>query len=286
MHIRRLDGRICVKRGIGNDLCEELGVGSPSTCLSTRLELVPQRAYVLALVVARRELAARVALRVCFVIRSSGVHRPRIPMHSVTRRVCLDGVVVAEDTIRVDSEAAAAEERREPMGANARAVVSGMTSAGNPLGPQDVDMIRTVGMYADELFNTPRSKRHTAAQLSQDPSRAFEKLHALLGQDALQSLPVHEARLGRSLHESIVCQYIMGCVYNGEVDAKDGDLITKSRERQMFHDAYVCDRCSCAGKVKRCARCFNAKYCSKDCQKAHWKVHRIHCQSSACQPCS
>ena len=41
------------------------------------------------------------------------------------------------------------------------------------------------------------------------------------------------------------CSSHMGCVYNREVDAKDGDLITKSRERQMFKDAYVCDQCSC-----------------------------------------
>ena len=132
-------------------------------------------------------------------------------MHSVTRRVHLDGVVVAEDTVHVDSEAAAVEERREPLGANARAVVAGIKSAGNPLGPADVDMIRTVGIYVDEIFKAPRSKRPTAAQLSQDPTSAFEKLQAFMSQDALASLPLHEARLKRSLHESIVCQYIMGC---------------------------------------------------------------------------
>ena len=46
----------------------------------------------------------------------------------------------------------------------------------------------------------------------------------------------------------------------------------------------VCDNCSapegsdCASKLSACGRCGLVVYCSKDCQRAHWKVnHKQRC---------
>ena len=39
-----------------------------------------------------------------------------------------------------------------------------------------------------------------------------------------------------------------------------------------------CARCgTAAGKLRRCGRCKGACYCSVECQRAHWKVHKDGC---------
>ena len=47
-----------------------------------------------------------------------------------------------------------------------------------------------------------------------------------------------------------------------------------------------CDACaSCrATAVLTCSRCMRVKYCSKECQHAHWKVHRPLCKSRSTAP--
>jgi MYND finger len=39
----------------------------------------------------------------------------------------------------------------------------------------------------------------------------------------------------------------------------------------------ACFQCGKTTEVKRCANCQSAWYCSRDCQKAHWKVHKRTC---------
>ena len=42
-----------------------------------------------------------------------------------------------------------------------------------------------------------------------------------------------------------------------------------------------CAHCSTAGSKLVCAVCKNAHYCSKECQKAHWKQHKTSCRNNA-----
>lgn len=38
-----------------------------------------------------------------------------------------------------------------------------------------------------------------------------------------------------------------------------------------------CAKCSKAEGTLRCSRCRKVSYCSKECQRAHWKSHKIKC---------
>ena len=41
--------------------------------------------------------------------------------------------------------------------------------------------------------------------------------------------------------------------------------------------AYLkCENCEVKGKM-RCGKCKTARYCSQNCQKTHWKVHKEKC---------
>jgi hypothetical protein len=46
----------------------------------------------------------------------------------------------------------------------------------------------------------------------------------------------------------------------------------------MIFDA--CNECGKTNGLKSCARCYNVKYCSKECQKAAWCEHKSHCKKS------
>ena len=34
-------------------------------------------------------------------------------------------------------------------------------------------------------------------------------------------------------------------------------------------------------KMKKCHQCKKARYCSRDCQKVNWSVHRVNCKKHA-----
>lgn len=45
-----------------------------------------------------------------------------------------------------------------------------------------------------------------------------------------------------------------------------------------FSDIHVCDKPNCNNEgTKRCSACLKELYCSGDCQKSHWKIHKILC---------
>lgn len=61
----------------------------------------------------------------------------------------------------------------------------------------------------------------------------------------------------------------------------------KEKKNSNFHGR-VCGNCSaregsaCAPELLACARCGLVEYCSRDCQKAHWKAtHKQHCTAKA-----
>ena len=39
----------------------------------------------------------------------------------------------------------------------------------------------------------------------------------------------------------------------------------------------TCAKCGKPGAANTCGRCKQAKYCSQDCQRAHWKEHKQSC---------
>ena len=52
----------------------------------------------------------------------------------------------------------------------------------------------------------------------------------------------------------------------------------KRKKIKMKLKEVVCSFCGCKGKLKCCTGCMNAVYCSKSCQKRHWRsVHRKTC---------
>ena len=44
-----------------------------------------------------------------------------------------------------------------------------------------------------------------------------------------------------------------------------------------MNDASQCAWCGNKSATLRCSRCRNARYCSKDCQRKHWKSHKPFC---------
>ena len=46
----------------------------------------------------------------------------------------------------------------------------------------------------------------------------------------------------------------------------------------------LCAQCSAFGCPNRCSRCKQVWYCSRECQKAHWKVHKPDCRACPAAP--
>eukprot|EP01091_Cochliopodium_minus_P009589 TRINITY_DN2388_c0_g1_i1.p1 TRINITY_DN2388_c0_g1~~TRINITY_DN2388_c0_g1_i1.p1 ORF type:complete len:156 (-),score=48.19 TRINITY_DN2388_c0_g1_i1:62-529(-) len=46
----------------------------------------------------------------------------------------------------------------------------------------------------------------------------------------------------------------------------------------MKDDLEKCANCKSVKNLKGCSRCKKVKYCNRECQVAHWKVHKIDCQ--------
>jgi hypothetical protein len=42
-----------------------------------------------------------------------------------------------------------------------------------------------------------------------------------------------------------------------------------------------CAHCKAVGKLKKCAKCSNAFYCNKECQRADWKRHKKDCRAGS-----
>ncbi|RDB26909.1 hypothetical protein Hypma_005012 [Hypsizygus marmoreus] len=68
-------------------------------------------------------------------------------------------------------------------------------------------------------------------------------------------------------------------------------MASKSKATRDDHSAFAtkklghkCGNCNITGKettLKICARCKTIQYCSRDCQKAHWKTHKDICNRNA-----
>jgi hypothetical protein len=43
----------------------------------------------------------------------------------------------------------------------------------------------------------------------------------------------------------------------------------------------ICCLCCVSGRLWRCSRCHQARYCSRRCQRAHWAVHKLECREAS-----
>ncbi|KAJ7796861.1 hypothetical protein B0H14DRAFT_2913238, partial [Mycena olivaceomarginata] len=46
----------------------------------------------------------------------------------------------------------------------------------------------------------------------------------------------------------------------------------------------VCGQCSNRSGALKCSRCKMMTYCNRECQAAHWPVHKIHCKPIQLSP--
>ncbi len=53
---------------------------------------------------------------------------------------------------------------------------------------------------------------------------------------------------------------------------------TEQRVNDLWKECASCGRTVRGTKV--CSRCKRVRYCSKDCQRRHWREHRVHCGGS------
>ena len=53
------------------------------------------------------------------------------------------------------------------------------------------------------------------------------------------------------------------------------EVVQKEKEREKKEKA--CAACGKDDPVSRCSLCKHTRYCSVDCQRAHWKVHKQDC---------
>lgn len=54
------------------------------------------------------------------------------------------------------------------------------------------------------------------------------------------------------------------------------ELITQPNNLPKYKKCFLCS--SQENKLKKCASCKSAYYCSKECQMLHWKIHKIVCK--------
>ena len=55
-------------------------------------------------------------------------------------------------------------------------------------------------------------------------------------------------------------------------------LLKREIEREFYASIKFCNSCQRPGEwKKRCGRCKEAYYCSRECQKWAWPVHKKHC---------
>jgi len=64
---------------------------------------------------------------------------------------------------------------------------------------------------------------------------------------------------------------------------RDGELCENCLRhlRKRHHDGSLCDKCLPeTGSLRRCKSCMLIRYCSRECQKAHWKQHKQYCSAN------
>ena len=58
---------------------------------------------------------------------------------------------------------------------------------------------------------------------------------------------------------------------------RDGQAVLVSR---TIHRCWNCGKTNASVKLSKCSRCETARYCSRQCQKDHWKEHKAECSAA------
>lgn len=120
-----------------------------------------------------------------------------------------------------------------------------------------------------------------------DPTKPIRKLEVEdhLSQDLIQSYFPANASL------SFLMTLIDNILYQSFDDSRPQDVknffeqeinicnpITCGGNEQNIVQCAKCRKFMCKHKIKRCSKCKQIRYCSKECQKADWDSHKSECQ--------
>ncbi|KAE9048458.1 hypothetical protein PR001_g209 [Phytophthora rubi] len=128
----------------------------------------------------------------------------------------------------------------------------------------------SVAQFAVEFV--PESVENLSSEFKEEKTRKLDSLMSRFGCVGQNLMHHTEKWEFYASSESVFC--------HGEDDAKG--VTHPSEDDTMFWfketKGKTCDQCHAPSeKLSKCARCRDAVYCSRDCQKAAWKLHKRLC---------
>jgi hypothetical protein len=64
-----------------------------------------------------------------------------------------------------------------------------------------------------------------------------------------------------------------------ETDKHGYTIVDNDMKLKMTERMYTCAACGDACSFNKCGRCKSVHYCNADCQRSHWKVHKLVCKA-------
>ncbi|KZT39861.1 hypothetical protein SISSUDRAFT_1060783 [Sistotremastrum suecicum HHB10207 ss-3] len=114
------------------------------------------------------------------------------------------------------------------------------------------------------------------------PTTAFEWKHFLVRADTCQWAEEEQASQNGEASSDILSEDIENLRLDGSQSINQNRKLL-IRSLVGAHKDFHFYRCSSCGKpnasLRKCSICGQTSYCDKDCQKAHWKVHKKDCRS-------